>query len=333
MKVLVRVGPGVTAVLLAAAIPLVVITPYYLRVLILTCIFVALAVSYDLVVGQTGAFSLAHPAFFGVGAYAVAILVKKHDWSFAPAFVVAALVAVVVAIAVGIPSFRLQERTFAIGTMGMALILQLVANNWISLTEGPMCITGVPPIRFPLPGGGEFSTVQLMPTYYGALTIAVLAYLLMMLISTSRVGRAFRAIRENEVLAESQGINALFYKMLAFCIGAAVAGVVGGYYVTWTSLVCPSEMAMTYTVTLLIILYLGGAGSLRGVTLGAVVFTILPELLRITPQLRMVIYGVLLLLAALYLPEGFEGVIRRITQRLRRRSVDQPPKESENAAA
>ncbi len=302
---------GVLAVAAAALVPAFLSTPYFLRVLTVAGLFVILAVSYDLVVGQVGAFSLAHPAFYGIGAYTVAILVTKAHWSYGAAFAAAAVVAAVIAVVIGFPAFRLQERSFAIGTLGMLMVLQLVATNWIDVTGGPMCILGVPPLQFGLPFGLRFSTAALKPALYGALVLAVAAYALVGVVSGSRVGRAFRAIRENEVLAEQQGIHSLYYKLLAFGIGAGIAGVAGGYYASWSSLVCPGEMSLSYTTTLLIIVFVGGVGSLRGVTLGAIFFTVLPELLRASAAARLVIYGLILLLGALYLPDGFEGLLRR----------------------
>lgn len=309
-----RWGPrgGAAAVVIAAAlIPLLVTTPYVLRVLILGGIFVVLAVSYDLVVGQVGAFSMAQPAFYGVGAYAFAItLTRMHlSWPFAALIAIAA--AATVAAVLGAPAFRLQGHSYAMATLGMLLALQLVANNWIAVTEGPMCVTGVPEVDLPLPGGLLFSTADLTATYYGILVIAVATYAFASALGRSRVGRAFNAIRENELLAQMQGVNAFRYKLTAFVISAGVAGLAGAYYASWSSLVCPSEMSLTYTITLLIIVYLGGAGSLRGVTLGAIVFTVLPELLRVADAARLVVYGMLLFFGALYMPEGFEGLIRR----------------------
>jgi ABC-type branched-subunit amino acid transport system permease subunit len=300
----------------AAALPLLVNSAYALRILILAGLFVVLAISYDLIVGQTGSLSLAHPAFYAIGAYTVAILVAKHGVGFGPAFVAAAALSALGALCIGIPSFRLSDHSFAIGTLGFAWVLQLVSNNWIGLTEGPMCITAVPPLRFTLPGGLVFSTVSLRSTYYGMLVLAVLTYGLAVSLNTSRVGRACHAVRENQIAAEMHGVHSLFYKLLMFGIGAAIAGVAGGYFAIYSTIVCPAE-GMQWTVILLIIVYLGGVGSVRGVALGAILFTVLPEILRTAKEARLVIYGVLLLLGALYLPDGLDGLLRRLAGRRR----------------
>lgn len=312
---------GAAVVLLAGLIPAVTTTPYVLRVLILAGIFVVLAVSYDLVIGQVGAFSMAQPAFYGIGAYAFAIVLTRTHLPWPAAALIAILLAAAVAALLGAPTLRLRGHSYAMATLGMLLVLQLVANNWIPVTQGPMCITGVPEVDMRLPAGLVFSTADPTATYYGILVLAVATCAFVGLLTNSRVGRAFRAVRENELLAQMQGLNAFRYKLLAFVIGAGGAGLAGAYYASWSSLVCPTEMSLTYTITLLIIVYLGGAGSLRGVILGAIVFTVLPELLRAASAARLVIYGLLLFLGALYMPEGIEGLVRRVRRRHRRRAA------------
>src|SRR5205807_10066482 len=123
---------------------------------------------------------------------------------------------------------------------------------------------------------------------------------------------AFHAVRDNEPLAGAAGIDPLRYRMLAFTIGAGLAGGVGALYVHYLSVMCPEEMTVALTVNLLVIVFLGGVGSLRGVLLGAVLFTALPEVLRLAPTRRLVIYGALLLLAVVRSPVGVEGLVRRL---------------------
>src|SRR5205823_1449788 len=205
---------------------------YVLHVLIFTALFAALALSYDLVVGHVGSLSLAHPAFFGVGAYTAAILATRARWPFLADLLAAVLVAAAVAALVGVPLFRLAEHAFAVGTLG---------------------------------------------------------------------------------LARAAGIDPLKYRLLAFTIGAALAGGIGALYVHYLSVMCPEEMTVALTVNLLVIVFLGGVGSLRGVLLGAVLFTALPEVLRLAPTWRLVIYGALLLLVVVRSPEGIESLLRRAT--------------------
>ncbi len=294
--------------LIAAAVPRQ--QRYVLHVLIFTALFAALALSYDLVVGHVGSLSLAHPAFFGIGAYTAAILATAAAWPFVPGLLAAVLAAAVVAALVGVPLFRLAEHAFAVGTLGLALVAWIVANNWVEVTRGPLCITGIPK---PALGALRITT---LPAYYwlalGALAAVILLY---RGLTTFRLGRAFHAVRDNEPLAGAAAINPLKYRLLAFTIGAGVAGGVGALYAHYLSVMCPEEMTIGLTVNLLVIVFLGGVGSLRGVLVGAVLFTALPEVLRIAPTWRLVIYGLLLLLVVVRSPEGIESLLRRAVSR------------------
>jgi ABC-type branched-subunit amino acid transport system permease subunit len=290
--------------LVAAAVPRQ--QRYVLHVLIFTALFAALALSYDLVVGHVGSLSLAHPAFFGIGAYTAAILATTLRWPFVADVGAAVLAAAVVAGLVGVPLFRLTEHAFAVGTLGLGLVAWIVANNWVEVTRGPLCITGIPK-----PALGSLA-ITTLPAYYwlvlGALAMVVLLY---RGLTTFRLGRAFHAVRDNEPLAGAAAIDPLKYRMLAFTIGAAVAGGVGALYAHYLTVMCPEEMTIALTVNLLVIVFLGGVGSLRGVLLGAVLFTALPEVLRLAPTWRLVIYGTLLLIVVVRSPGGLESLLRR----------------------
>jgi len=295
--------------LVAAAVPRQ--QRYVLHVFIVTALFAALALSYDLVVGHVGSLSLAHPAFFGIGAYAAAILATQAAWPFLADVVGAALAAAVVAAIVGVPLFRLTEHAFAVGTLGLAVVASIVANNWVDVTRGPLCITGIPKPVLGLSGGPRVAVTTLPGYYWLALAALGAVVLLYRGLTTFRLGRAFHAVRDNEPLAGAAGIDPLKYRLLAFTIAAALAGGVGGLYVHYLSVMCPEEMTIALTVNLLVVVFLGGVGSLRGVLVGAVLFTALPEALRLAPTWRLVIYGALLLLVVVRSPEGIESLLRR----------------------
>jgi ABC-type branched-subunit amino acid transport system permease subunit len=286
---------------------------YILHVLIFTSLFGALALSYDLVVGHVGSLSLAHPAFFGVGAYGAALLATEARWPFPAALAAGLVLAGLAALAVGVPMFRLTEHSFAMGTLGLALVTQIVATNWVDFTRGPLCVTGIPK---PQIGGFRIAT---LPGFYwmGLATLALVA-LLYHGLTTFRLGRAFHAVRDNETLASSAGIDPLRYRMLAFTIAGALAGGVGTLYVSYVGVLCPGELTVSLSVNLLVMIFLGGVGSLRGVLVGAAAFTALPEVLRMAPTWRMVIYGLLLLVIVIRAPDGLEGLSRRRGGRWRR---------------
>jgi ABC-type branched-subunit amino acid transport system permease subunit len=273
---------------------------YVVHVLIFTALFAALALSYDLVVGHVGALSLAHPAFFGVGAYTAALLATRAGWPFLADVLAAVVLAGAVALVAGVPLFRLTEHAFAVGTLAFALVAWIVATNWVDVTRGPLCITGIP------------KPVTTLPAWYwlalGALGVVLLLYRGM---TTFRLGRALHAVRDNAPLAAAAGIDPLRYRMLAFVTGGALAGGVGGIYAHYLSVFCPEEMTIALTVNLLVIVFLGGVGTLRGVLVGAVLFTALPEVLRLAPTWRLVIYGALLLVIVIRSPQGLDGLFRR----------------------
>jgi branched-chain amino acid transport system permease protein len=211
-----------------------------------------------------------------------------------------------VAALVGLPLFRLAEHAFAVGTLGLALVASVVANNWVEVTRGPLCVTGIPKPRL-----GPLAITTLPAFYWLALTALVAVALLYRGLTTFRLGRAFHAVRDNEPLAGAAGIDPLKYRLLAFTLAAAIAGGVGALYVHYLSVMCPEEMTVGLTVNLLVIVFLGGVGSLRGVLVGAVLFTALPEVLRLTPTWRLVIYGGLLLLVVIRSPGGLESLLSR----------------------
>lgn len=297
-----------------AILPSLVTTPYFLHIFVLVGMYILFALSYDLCVGQVGVLSLAHPAFFGIGAYTAAILAVNYNPSPFLCFFLGAVFAGLLAFAIGVPSFRLSQHSFAIGTLGFALIVELISRNWIDLTRGPMGIPGIPRPVLSIPYLFAWSVNRLTDFYYLMCILVALGLAFYVILTRSRVGRAFRALREDEVLAASAGVYPLKYKMIAFVAGAFIAGVIGVFYAYWYTLVSPEQLGLYYTINLLIIVYLGGRGSLRGILIGAFLFTALPEFLRITPQLRLILYGVLLLFVVIYFPDGIEHILQRITR-------------------
>jgi branched-chain amino acid transport system permease protein len=289
-------------------------TPYFIHIVILTGMYMVFALSYDLVVGHVGALSLAHPAFFGVGAYTGALLAVNFDIPPLVAFLMGSLFGALLAVIIGIPSFRLGGHSFAIGTLGFALTVELIVRNWINVTRGPMGIPGIPKPTFSLPGIVAWRANSLVDFYYLMVVLVVLGIIVYKLVTTSRVGRAFRAVREDEILASTAGINPQQYKMLAFIIGAAIAGTLGVFYAYWFSIVSPELLGLSGTIILLTIVFLGGRGSLRGIVVTAFLVTALPEFLRVVPELRLVLYGIVLLLGIIYFPDGLEGMLRRVSR-------------------
>ncbi|MGH7322342.1 MAG: branched-chain amino acid ABC transporter permease [Candidatus Rokuibacteriota bacterium] len=300
-----RLGLGALAMLLFSA-PAWVWNPYYLHILIMAGIFAILALSLNLLLGFTGQLSLGHAAFFGIGAYASALVTLRQQWPAGAGFVAAVLLAGLAGYAIGRVSLKLRGAYFVLVTISFAGVTHLVSLNWMDLTNGPLGLPGVPPAELVVPGILALSFRSKPAYYYLVLIAAAAAYFVCHRLVYSRIGRAFVALRENEALAESVGIDGTRYLVLAAVVSAAMAGGAGSLYAHYTRFVSPEVFLFTYTVTMVIMVVAGGKGTLAGPVVGAVLFTALPEALReVTSwQWQMVLYGVLLILTVVFVPKG-----------------------------
>jgi branched-chain amino acid transport system permease protein len=298
--VIARVLLGACALALLTA-PAWLVSPYHLHVLIMAGIFTILALSLNLLLGYTGQLSLGHAAFFGIGAYTSALLALKLDWSFWLALPSAAAAAGLAGWAIGRLALKLRGAYFVLVTISFAGVISLVSINWMELTNGPLGLPGVPA---PELGAWSFRTKRAY--YYLVLGAAALSYLVCHRIVRSRIGRALIALRENEPLAESVGIDGTRYLVLAAVVSAALAGVAGSLYAHYTRFVSPEVFLFTYTVTMVIMVIAGGQGTLIGPVIGALLFTALPEALReaMAWQWQMLAYGLLLIALVFFLPRG-----------------------------
>jgi branched-chain amino acid transport system permease protein len=297
---------GAVILAVAASAPLWVWNPYHLHTLIMAGIFAVLALSLNLLLGYTGQLSLGHAAFFGIGAYASALLSVKLDWSPWIGMLAATVLPGLAGWGIGRLALKLRGAYFVLLTISFAGVVSLVSVNWMDLTNGPLGIPGVPALAIALPGVPELSFRGKSAFYYLVLVAVVAAYVLCRRLIASRIGRALVALRENETLAESVGIDGTFYLVLAAMISAAMAGAAGGLYAHYTRFVSPEVFLFTYTVTMVIMVVAGGKGTLAGPVVGAVIFTVLPEALRALAswQWQMLIYGILLIAALVFMPRG-----------------------------
>lgn len=305
-------------------IPYYVTSHYMMHVLIFSGIYIVFALSYDIVVGYLGMLSLAHPAFYGLGAYTSTLLVMKLDVPFIIAFIIAGILSSIFALIVGYPALRLSYHSFAIVTLACTLIAKTIYTNWVSLTNGPMGIPGVPRPKIGIPFFGNINIESSTDYYYFMLILVILTCTFIYHMIKSRVGRALLSIRENEILAETLGVNAFKYRMIAFSIGAFFAGIAGSYTAHYITFVGPEFADFYYITMLLIMVILGGSGTIHGVILGAIIFTLIPEYLRITPEFRDVIYGFILLITIAFMPGGIGGKINEILAKRRGERFDSP---------
>lgn len=284
---------------------------YALHSIIVAMIFLLPSQGLNLLVGYTGLLSLAQAAFFGVGAYASALMAIHFGTPFYVNFFVAGAVAGAIALPLGVPALRLRATSFVMCTLGFVVIGQAVAKNWIGLTRGDMGLSSVPRPIFDF-GIFSFKIATVPQFYYLALALAGLATLVAYLIVRSPAGRNMVAIRENETLAESVGIPTWTYKIVVFVISAVFAGLGGSVYVHYLTVVSPLSFEIYYTITTLVIVLGGGAGTISGVVFGSLLFVGLSEALRITPELRMTLFGLCLIGLVFWFPKGFAPIITRI---------------------
>ena len=293
---------AISATLLLGALPFFTSSNYVIGVAISACIFTTAAAALNLVYGYTGLLSFAQLGFWGIGGYATALTVMTFGGSFWLGLVWAALIDTAIALAIGYPAVRTNRHAFVIVTLAFALLVTLVARDWVSLTRGPLGIPGLPaPNLF----GFEFNTTPLF--YWIAYGYALLALGLLYALCTSRIGRTLVAIKQNEPLVRAQGISPVPYKLAAFAVGAAITGVGGGIYAFHLKIIDPLFLDFYYMQTFLIIVITGGAGSYWGVIAAGLIMSTLPEVLRFSADFRMIVYGVVLLLAVFAMPGGVGG--------------------------
>src|ERR1700756_6040938 len=237
---------------------------------------------------------------------------------FWPAFVCGVVASAASGIALSLFAGRLRGHYLAIASLGFAVITYQVLLNWISLTQGPLGIYGIaPPPPLALPGL-QIDFTDLANLFYLVAGFALLSYVLLDQLVRSPIGETLTAIREDEVSAASLGINARLWKVFAFAVGSAVAGGAGCFYAGFVGTLVPDAFFITESFTILAMVIVGGMGTLSGPVFGAILLTILPELLRGFGDLRLVLYGAALTLVVLFMPGGMVQAVEILRARLRR---------------
>jgi len=282
---------------------------YLLHILVLIGIYVILSISLNLIVGYTGILSIAHAAFYGVGAYVAALMALKLHSPFLVNIVSAIAASSLLGVLIGVPSLRIRDDYFAIATFAFQVITFSVLNNWILLTGGPMGLPGIPqPVIF---GCKISSHIEFL--------LLVWCFCAFVLWGSYRIiyspfGRVLKAIREDEVFVQAVGKNVASYKVLVFVLGASMAAVAGSMYAYYISFIDPTSFTVMESIFIISIVIIGGAGSLWGSVVGSAVLVTLPELLRfiglpnsVTANVRQIIYGGLLIALMMWRPQGFLG--------------------------
>jgi branched-chain amino acid transport system permease protein len=249
---------------------------YHLHLLNMALIFIILAASLDLIVGLAGLLSLGHHAFFGLGAYTSALLFLHFRMPMWGGMIAGMIVAALAAFLLGALVLKVRGHRFVITTIAFAEILRLVAYNWVDLTRGQMGLPGI------------------------------------VKIARSPLGMGLAAVRENEKLAESVGIDVYRHALTAFTVGASFAGLAGSLYAHYIGFVSPDLFYFSYITIMLVMLVMGGMGTIVGPVFGAIIFTLLPEYLRIARAFQLVLFGGTLIVAILFVPGGLVELWERM---------------------
>jgi len=282
---------------------------YLLHILILIGIYIILSASLNLIVGYTGLFSIAHAAFFGVGAYCAALMALKMSTPFPVNLICAIAFCGILGALVGIPSLRIHDDYFVLSTFSFQVITLSLLNNLIGFTGGPM---GLPDIPLPTIFGLKISSHPgfLILTIFSS---GIILYICKLIVQ-SPFGRVLKSIREDEIFTQSVGKNVSAYKILIFIIGAGMASIAGVIYAYYISFIDPSSFTVMESIFILTIVIIGGTGSLLGPVAGAVILVVLPEVFRfiglpdsIAANLRQILYGGLLVIFMIWRPTGLLG--------------------------
>jgi branched-chain amino acid transport system permease protein len=284
---------------------------YPLHLVNISGIWIILALGLGLLQGYIGEISMGHAAFFGIGAYTSVLLTMNGGFSFWLTLPISALITMVFGFLIGIVSLRLRGPYFAICTLGFGEIIRLIFVNCRELTGGPDGITGIAsPNPIPLPFIGCISFTTKQANYFMIYVLVFFTVFIVYRIINSRLGKAIMAIREDQAYSECMGINAMKYKRLVFTISTFFAGIAGCLFAHYTHFISPYSFTVSQSFDLVIMVIVGGMGTIIGPILGAIILTLLPELLHAIKDYRMVIYGLMLMVIIIYFPHGIAGILK-----------------------
>lgn len=284
----------------------------WLNIAILILFWGLMSQSWNIIGGLAGQISIGHAAFFGVGAYTASLLVVNLKMASVPALFIAGGVAVILALPIGLICFRLREAYFVLTTVAVSEILRLVATSWVSLTKGPGGLTVMVPDVF----------VNKQVFYFAVLLLFVVCTGTVAYLMRSRAGYYMVAIREDEKAAEALGINIQGYKLLGLCISAWFTGIAGAFYAYYTAYLEPDIVFSTSNISVgaLVGAILGGIGTLWGPLIGSAVVVVASNVFRTSFSSQyLLIYGSLLVLIVVFMPEGIIGGVSRLWGRLIKR--------------
>lgn len=297
-------------------------TGYVLYVANLLMVFTVLALGMHVVIGETGQFALSHAAFFGIGIYTAGLMNNHLGWPFPFTILAGAALAGALGLVIGVLALRMRDIYLALATFAFGEAMQWVFLNWNSVTHGSNGLQLKPASL------GSLKLISDAQAYPFVIALAALMLALTVWLSRSRLGLAWRATRESEVAAQAMGVHVRAAKVSAFALSALFAGVAGGMYTLFTSFIHPESLGFQATILVLIMVVVGGLGSVRGAVAGAIVFGLISELLRQAPSFQEIIYGAILMLFMMFAPRGVAALLG---QRRDARMPESAPVQGEGA--
>ena len=285
---------------------------YLSHLLIYFEIYAIVALSLNLLIGYGGLLQIAHAGYYGIGAYAAALLWIKFELGFFPGLLAGAATAGVFSLLVSLPAWRFKGDYFVMMSIAVQTLIYTLLYNWTSLTNGPFGLSGIPR---PVIASYEFVTTGSVSLLYGVLTLGL--GVLVALLMWSPFGRALQAMRDDELAARSLGIPVDWLKLQAFALASSLVGVAGGLYAAYVSYIDPTSFSLNESILMLSMVIVGGTGNVRGPLVGAAVLILLPEALlflslpdAVAANVRLLAYGLLLIIMMHLRPQGLAGKYR-----------------------
>jgi len=300
---------------LAIGLVLIAVLPAFLKsygiyLMTLMCVYLMAAFGLNLIVGYAGQMSIGPAAFYGIGAYIAAILETKMGFSFWLVLPIAAIACFIVGLALGFPALRVQHHYLAFATLGFNVLVFLIMRNEEQLTGGTFGISNIP-----RPSLFGYSLDAALPFFYFTYLSVILLALMLWYLLRSPWGRAFAALRDNPIRAESTGVNITAYTLLAFAIGAACAGIGGVYLAALVNFIEPGQFHLSVSLMMLLAVIVGGSGRFFGPVLGSVIVILLPEWLRFLQDWYLAIFGFSVIVLMVFLPGGLLSLADRFKSR------------------
>lgn len=307
-----KIPLALISAILLIIFPMAITNQYYITIAVKIGIYIMLALGLNVLVGYTGLVSLGHAGFVAIGAYTASLMATKLGLGFFASVIVGMVVAGLAGLLLGLPTLRLSGTYLSIVTLGFGEIVKTIAMNWDPVTNGTLGVKNIPRPSF----FGISLTIANSGLYYLMLVMLLMVSLFCYVVYKSRTGRAFLAIKTDEMAGIMMGINVTYYKVLAFVLSAVICAAAGALYATLIGYIDPNTFTFDVSTLILSIVILGGIGTIRGMFIGSFILILFPEVSRALMDYRFVVYGLILVLMMRFRPQGLLGWKSQIPYKL-----------------